>query len=82
MRRTRDDMPVLYVAAMKHWFTDDTAMLPITVGTVLWLVAGIVVLIALGPTLWLWVCAVGFVSGVAGMIYLRRRARRPGIRYE
>lgn len=75
-------MDVLYVAVVKQWFTEDSAMLPVTVGTLIWLAAGIIVLIWQGMTIWLAICAIGFVSGAGGMIYLRRRARRPGIRYE
>jgi len=75
-------MSVLYVAQVKRWFTDDTAMLPIVLGTALWLIAGIIVTLWQGVTIWSWISAVGFVSGAGGIFYLRRRARRPGIRYE
>jgi hypothetical protein len=75
-------MAVLYVAGVKRWFTDDTAMLPISLGTLVWLVAGIGVTVWQGITIWTWISAVGFISGAGGMFYLRRRAQRPGIRYE
>lgn len=81
-RRTPVFMDVLYVAQMATWFATDTARLPIAIGTLLWAIAALVIVIVSGPTIWFWVCIVGLASGIGGMIYLRSRARRPGIRYE
>ncbi|MBU6245690.1 MAG: hypothetical protein KGP12_10805 [Actinomycetales bacterium] len=62
--------------------TEDNAFLPIAIGTLGWLVAG-AVLLMLGSRLsadsrwWIGSCAVGVISGVGGMIYVKRRAGRP-----
>lgn len=72
---------VLYVAVMRR--TNDTAYLPIAVGTALWFVAAIVLLIfQVADPLWIGVCAVAAITGLIGLIYLGRRAKRPGITYE
>ncbi len=81
-RRTPEFMDVLYVARMVRWFATDTATLPITVGTVLWALAALIVFLTSGANAWLWVCVVGFVCGLGGLLYLRLRAQRPGVRYE
>ena len=62
--------------------TEDNAFLPITIGTVAWLIAGVVLLVlrdqlAPGSRWWIGSCAVGVISGVGGMIYVKRRAGRP-----
>ena len=62
--------------------TDDNAFVPIAIGTASWLVAGVALLIARGsvPTdarWWIGSCAVGFVSGVGGLVYVKRRSGRP-----
>lgn len=80
-RRAPALMPLLYVAPM--WRTPDTAFIPIAIGTVAWVVAGIVLLVVQPEqSAWLWVCGVGAIAGFGGLIYLNRRARRPGIGYE
>ena len=80
-RRAPALMPLLYVALM--WRTPDSAFIPIAIGTVAWIVAGIVLLVVQPEqSAWLGVCAIGAVAGVGGLIYLHRRARRPGIGYE
>jgi len=67
--------------------TNDTAFIPIAIGTVLWVVAGIALVIAgpqqfNGQLWWIAACAIGAIAGAGGLIYLGRRARRPGITYE
>ncbi|MFF3664979.1 DUF2530 domain-containing protein [Microtetraspora malaysiensis] len=54
--------------------TNDTAT--ILIGTALWLVA-LVVLLIVRPeeTRWLWTCAAGFGLGLFGLAYIRRRDR-------
>lgn len=80
-RRAPALMPLLYVAPM--WRTPDTAFIPIAIGTVAWVVAGIVLFVVQPEQpAWLWVCGVGAIAGFGGLIYLNRRARRPGIGYE
>lgn len=74
-------MPLLYVATM--WRTQDTAYIPIAIGTVAWIVAGIALWIMQPEqSAWIAVCAVGALAGLGGLIYLNIRARRPGISYE
>jgi Na+/melibiose symporter-like transporter len=74
-------MPLLYVATM--WRTHDTAYIPIAIGTVAWIVAGIVLwIMQREQSAWIAVCAVGALAGLGGLIYLNIRARRPGISYE
>jgi hypothetical protein len=67
---------------MARWFTTDTARLPIAIGTLMWAIAALVIVVVWGPTIWFWVCIVGLASGIGGIIYLRRRAQRPNIGYE
>ena len=67
--------------------SDEDAILPVAIGTVVWLVA-LVVLVVMRPTLdengmswWIGVAAVGAVSGLLGLVLLRwrkGRARRRG----
>jgi hypothetical protein len=72
---------VLYVAVMQR--TNDTAFMPIALGTTLWMLTGLILAIVVRPDpIWLWVCAVGAVAGLIGLLYLNRRAKRPGISYE
>ena len=55
------------------------AVVPVTVGTVLWAIAFVVLLPfrsrlkANGTDWWLWVCAAGFVLGILGSLWVRRR---------
>lgn len=56
-------------------------MVPVALaGTVLWAVAGLVVLAADGPAGWLRICLAGFLLGIPGLGIMlrhdRRRARR------
>ena len=61
---------------------DVTGVRTVTVGTVLFLVAGLALLPfhdrleADDRQWWLWTCAVGFGLGLFGCFYTRRRARR------
>lgn len=60
----------------------DNALLPVTLGTAVWLVAGLILLllrdqpIMQGRSWWLGVCAVGAISGIGGVVYLRFRRVR------
>jgi hypothetical protein len=55
------------------------AVVPVTVGTVVWAIALIVVFLlrgrleAHGAGWWVWVCVTGFVLGVFGCWWVRRR---------
>ena len=55
------------------------AVLPVTVGTIAWAVAFVVLLVfraelqAHGTTWWLWVCVTGFCFGLIGLWWVRRR---------
>ena len=62
--------------------SDEDAILPVAIGTAAWLVA-LVVLVVLRPTLeengaswWIGVAAVGAVSGLLGLVFLRWRKGR------
>lgn len=62
--------------------SDEDAVLPVTIGTGVWLVA-LLVLVARKPVLdengtgwWIAVALVGFVMGVGGVLFLRRRRAR------
>ncbi|MCC5577400.1 DUF2530 domain-containing protein [Microtetraspora sp. AC03309] len=55
--------------------TNDTAT--ILVGTALWLVALVALLVARpDESRWLWTCAAGIGLGLFGLAYIRRRDRR------
>lgn len=63
-------------------YKNEGALLPITIGTALWAVLGVGLLIGrdaipAGNEWWLATCAVAVVSGLGGIGYLRRRSRRP-----
>lgn len=62
--------------------SDEDAVLPVTIGTGIWLVA-LIVLVARKAVLdengtgwWIAVALVGFVMGSGGVLFLRRRRRR------
>ncbi|MBK9738288.1 MAG: hypothetical protein IPO93_01955 [Actinobacteria bacterium] len=62
--------------------SDNDAILPVSLGTIVWLVVlvGLIIrkpeLDASGATWWIGAAAVGVVSGVGGVVFLRwRRAR-------
>lgn len=64
--------------------SDEDAVLPVTIGTGVWLVA-LIVLVASKPVLdengtgwWIAVALVGFVTGAGGVLFLRRRRARRG----
>lgn len=62
--------------------SDSDALLPVSIGTIVWIVAlvGLVIarptLDANGMTWWIGAAAVGVVSGVGGVVFLRWRRRR------
>jgi hypothetical protein len=59
---------------------DDDGVRIVAIGTVVWLVAGIVCLaqrsrlVERGTEWWLWTCVVGVGLGVGMLVYMRRRA--------
>lgn len=59
----------------------DDALVAVSTGTIIWLVVGAALLvlrerIPQGSQWWLGTCAVAVISGVGGILYLRRRRRR------
>ncbi len=62
--------------------SDTDAILPVAIGTAVWSVLLVVLLLvrstlaANGTTWWIGAAAVGVVSGVGGLIFLRWRRRR------
>lgn len=59
----------------------DDALVAVSAGTITWLVVGAALLvlrerIPQGSEWWLGTCAVAVMSGVGGILYLRRRRRR------
>ena len=66
--------------AETHHAKDD-ALVAVSTGTIIWLVVGAALLvlrerIPQGSEWWLGTCAVAVISGVGGILYLRRRRRR------
>ena len=66
--------------------SDEDALLPVSIGTGVWIVA-LVALVIMRPTLdengttwWIGVAVVGVVSGVLGLVFLRWRKGRAGRR--
>ena len=62
-------------------YAKDDALVAVSTGTIIWLVVGVVLLawrerIPQGSQWWLGTCAVAVISGVGGILYLRRRQRR------
>ena len=51
----------------------------VAIGTICWLVAGVVALAMNADAKVIWTCAVGAALGVTGIRYSIRRARRTGI---
>jgi hypothetical protein len=51
----------------------------VAIGTISWLVAGVVALAMNADAKIIWTCAFGAVLGVVGIRYSIRRARRSGI---
>ncbi len=51
----------------------------VAIGTICWLVAGVVALAMNADAKIIWTCACGAVLGVTGIRYSIRRARRRGI---
>ena len=62
-------------------YAKDDALVAVSTGTIIWLVVGAALLvlrerIPQGSEWWLGTCAVAVISGVGGILYLRRRRRR------
>lgn len=56
-----------------------TVVILVTIGTISWLIAGIVALVIGTDTKIIWTCIFGAVLGAAGVRYSIRRAKRTGI---
>ena len=56
-----------------------SSVLLIAIGTIAWLIAGAVFLIAGSETKYVWTCVCGAALGVFGIRYTIRRARKSGI---
>lgn len=58
----------------------DSASRPVLIGTIIWLVAGLaLVIVSLSQSAtrpWVWVCLVGVICGAGGLVYLRWRSYR------
>ena len=59
----------------------DDALVAVSTGTAIWFIVGCVLLalrdrIEPGSEWWLWTCLVAVVSGLGGILYLRRRRQR------
>jgi hypothetical protein len=65
-----------------HGQSDTDAILPVAIGTAVWCALLVILLLAHstlaenGTTWWIGAAAVGAVSGVGGLIFLRWRKRR------
>lgn len=51
----------------------------IAIGTIAWLIAGVVFLVLGSETKYVWTCVCGAALGVFGIRYTIRRSRRSGI---
>ncbi|MEI6845062.1 MAG: DUF2530 domain-containing protein [Actinomycetes bacterium] len=56
-----------------------SVVLLIAIGTIAWLVAGIIAIAMSADSKVIWTCVVGALLGVTGIRYTIRRARRSGI---
>ena len=56
-----------------------TVVILVTIGTIAWLIAGIVALIIGTDSKIIWICVVGAALGATGVRYSIRRAKRSGI---
>lgn len=56
-----------------------TVVILVTVGTIAWLIAGIVALVIGTDTKIIWTCVFGAALGATGVHYSIRRAKRGGI---
>lgn len=56
-----------------------TVVTLIAIGTIAWLIAGIVALTLDADSKYIWTCVVGALLGVTGIRYSIRRDRRSGI---
>ena len=67
-------------ASSPHLNHQDNAFIPVTVGTGVWLVVGVVLALFHGQlgieSWWVGVAITGFICGVGGIFYLKYRARR------
>jgi len=56
-----------------------TVVILVTIGTIAWLIAGIVALVIGAADKIIWTCLLGAVLGATGVRYSIRRAKRSGI---
>jgi hypothetical protein len=56
-----------------------TVVILVTIGTIAWLIAGMIAIIIGTDTKIIWTCAFGAALGAAGVRYSIRRAKRSGI---
>lgn len=56
-----------------------TVVILVTIGTIAWLIAGMVAIIIGTDTKIIWTCVLGAALGAAGVRYSIRRAKRSGI---
>ena len=56
-----------------------TVVILVTIGTIAWLIAGIVAVVIGTDTKIIWTCVVGAALGATGVRYSIRRAKRSGI---
>ena len=68
---------LLYYFAMSQSARSITSLL--IAGTLAWIVAGVIALAANAESKIIWTCVAGFVLGLIGLRYTRRRARRIGL---
>jgi hypothetical protein len=56
-----------------------TVVILVTIGTVAWLIAGMVALVIGAESKTIWTCVLGAALGATGVRYSIRRAKRSGI---
>jgi len=70
------------MAALRLHESDEDAILPVSIGTGIWAVLLVILLLnrgtleSNGTTWWVGAAAVGLVSGLGGLVFLRWRKRR------
>jgi hypothetical protein len=56
-----------------------TVVILVTIGTIAWLIAGLIAVVIGTDTKIIWTCVVGAALGATGVRYSIRRAKRSGI---